>query len=150
MKTYCMESSPDFSGNRQVEESIHCNFCKCIISPAFDNKGKIAFANFDTWQDENKNPVQICMDCSKKAWKKLLSDIPIRGKINLYLTYGKEEKYVSNWIGSLKIYLHRIKASPHNIAGTRRDFWFNIDGSKFHGVQYGEFSQIAHCTRTKS
>lgn len=55
--------------------------------------------------------------------------------------------YVSNWPGSLK-YPAFVRKGRHNLAGTRYDVWFtDFQGRKWHGVQYGENSQLCHCRR---
>ena len=57
---------------------------------------------------------------------------------------------VSNWPGSLKIKTGPVKVGHHNMAGKRYDVWFTgPDGKDWHGVQYGENTQICHCRRVK-
>jgi hypothetical protein len=62
--------------------------------------------------------------------------------------YGQHR--VTNWPGSLELPVHGIKVGRHNIAGRRYDFWFAFEGTQWHGVQYGDYTQIAHCKRLKS
>lgn len=77
------------------------------------------------------------------------------GKIALYLTtkpdlggsYG--DARISNWPGSLE-FKGRYHKGRHNIAGSRYDAWFKFEGSNWHGVQYGENTQIIHCRKLKS
>lgn len=57
---------------------------------------------------------------------------------------------VGNWPGTLTFPVARVKRSPHNVAQYRYDFWFTCDGDTWHGVQYGDNTQIAHCRRTKA
>lgn len=67
----------------------------------------------------------------------------------LRLEGGRGHGTVSNWPGSLKFPAY-IKRGRHNIAGTRYDVWFKgPDGKTWHGVQYGDNTQICHCRRTK-
>lgn len=69
------------------------------------------------------------------------------GKTTLYLSNGE----VTNWPGTLRFPLWSSKRGRHNIAGTRKDVWFKDgSGNMWHGVQYGEFTQICHCKRLKS
>lgn len=57
---------------------------------------------------------------------------------------------VSNWYESLTFPVGRVKVGRHNIAGKRYDFWFKgPDGATWHGVNYGDNTQIAYCRRTK-
>jgi hypothetical protein len=58
--------------------------------------------------------------------------------------------FVSNWPGSLSFPVQRITKGKHNIARTRYDVWFyGPDGFIWHGVQFGEWTQICHCKRTR-
>ncbi len=86
------------------------------------------------------------------------------GRATLYLTGGigvtsdgkrevSAKKYpgtISNWPGSLKFNLFHIRLGYHNIVRWRYDVWFNgPDGFKWHGVTYGDNTQLCHCKRTK-
>jgi hypothetical protein len=42
-----------------------------------------------------------------------------------------------------------VKKGKHNFAGTRYDAWFVFEGYWWHGVNYGENSQLIHCKKTK-
>jgi hypothetical protein len=82
------------------------------------------------------------------------------GKAVLYLTttpnmtpagnrHG-DKGTVSNWPGSLKFQTGPVKVGRHNMAGKRYDVWFRgPDGKDWHGVQYGENTQLCHCRRIK-
>jgi len=69
------------------------------------------------------------------------------GRIDLYL-HGHEK--VTNWPGTLSFKVLTYRAGRHNIARTRTDVWFKHNGYYWHGVQYGEWTQIVHCKRTAS
>lgn len=84
------------------------------------------------------------------------------GHATLYLTYDQEPRpyyqtgfiypkngKIQNWPGTLSIPIHSIKIGRHNMAGRRFDVWFKFEGSQWHGVQYGDNTQIAHCHRLK-
>lgn len=63
-----------------------------------------------------------------------------------------EQTKVSNWPGSLVFPINAgaIKVTRHNIARRRYDVWFTgPDGATWHGVTYGDNTQICHCKRTK-
>ena len=87
------------------------------------------------------------------------------GKITLYLSYRTEKGLASvtgkpysfrsywlgNWPGSIKIIPHHVRKGRHNIAGTRYDVWFTDHKNRqWHGVQYGENTQLCHCKRLKA
>jgi hypothetical protein len=79
------------------------------------------------------------------------------GKAVLYLTgqsvFGLKADgayRVTNWPNSLSFTPRYVKTGWHNIAGKRFDSWFNgPDGFVWHGVTYGQNTQIHHCKRTK-
>ena len=55
---------------------------------------------------------------------------------------------VTNRAGSLS-FACRVKRGAHNMAGRRYDVWFTFNGQPWHGTQYGDNTQIAHCRRVK-
>ena len=92
---------------------------------------------------------RVCYDCVGKIDREELENLPIGGKITQYLVKEGNEYYISNWPGTLKIRIWHVKKGNHNIAGTRSDVWFCYATNLFHGVQYGNCSQICHITRVK-
>lgn len=77
------------------------------------------------------------------------------GKTVLYLTIeneftGHAKAEVTNWPGSLRFPVGYVRRGRHNIAGTRADVWFTgPDGKNWHGVMYGDMTQLCHCRRVK-
>lgn len=72
-------------------------------------------------------------------------------KFCFYLTVdGEGGYYVTNWPGSFKIKVC-LHVGSHNLAGSRYDFWFEFGNHKFHGVRYGNNTEIAHirCLKNK-
>lgn len=74
------------------------------------------------------------------------------GKITLYLTTFDNGSLgrITNWPGSLEFRTAYVRRGRHNIAGRRYDAWFWFEGAHWHGVQYGDNTQIMHCRRTKA
>lgn len=65
-------------------------------------------------------------------------------RLPLYLQ-GDE---VTNWPGSLRFKVVDRTQGRHNIARTRVDVWFHDkDGNTWHGVRYGEMTDVVHCKR---
>lgn len=68
------------------------------------------------------------------------------------LTQGHGRKTagtVGNWPGTLTFPCN-TRVGNHNIARWRYDVWFRgPDGYTWHGVTYGDNTQICHCRRTK-
>lgn len=52
---------------------------------------------------------------------------------------------VTDWTGELVFIPSRVKTGWHNMAGIRYDVWFG----DWHGVCYGEFTQVLRCKRLK-
>lgn len=104
---------------------------------------------YATDKDQNK----ICYACcaiQDKAWMRA------HGKITLYLkqlpkplSYSEAVGEITNWPGTLTFPVWKIKKSHHNIARYRYDTWFLFEGYWWHGVQYGDNTQIVHCKKTK-
>lgn len=80
--------------------------------------------------------------CARLDNEQMLKD----GQIALYLSDSK----VTNWPGSLEFTVTCYHKGKHNIAVSRHDVWFTgPDNHVWHGVQYGNWTQICHCKRTK-
>ena len=100
-----------------------------------------------------------CYACLAEDDKKYMRD---HGKITLYLTCEpvtakRNESYqlyvdskISNWPGSLTIPC-RVKRNRngHNWGLTRYDAWFKFEGREWHGVLYGDNTQLIHCKQLK-
>lgn len=72
------------------------------------------------------------------------------GKAWLYLVENNGQYEITNWSGSLRFSIGRVRKGRHNIARYRYDTWFTgPDGKTWHAVQYGDNTQIAHCKRVK-
>lgn len=103
---------------------------------------------------------RICYSCIAPRDK---ADMIQTGKAVLYFTNSdptiKNGKFrfgtfgearLTNWPGTLS-FQARFKLGRHNIARSRYDVWFTgPDGNPWHGVQYGEFSQLTRCRRIKT
>lgn len=60
---------------------------------------------------------------------------------------GSTRHRVTNWPGTLSIPC-QVRRGRHNIARVRYDVWFKgPDGKPWHGVQYGDNTQICRCKR---
>jgi hypothetical protein len=99
--------------------------------------------------DKGKTFCYAC--CAERDKTQMVKD----GKTTLYLTHvpylhrfgGFVQGKVTNWPGSLT-FMCGVKQGRHNIASTRYDVWFSDHtGAQWHGVQYGEWTEICHCKR---
>lgn len=98
--------------------------------------------SFTTGYGVDRSGRKHCYECCAK---RDVADMVSTGRATLYLSNGE----VSNWPGSLKFRAH-VRKGRHNIARTRYDAWFTgPDGKQWHGVQYGDNTQICHCKRLK-
>lgn len=92
----------------------------------------------------------ICYDCCGKRDKKILQSMKIGEKICLYLSKSKDNNWhIGNWPGTFQIRVSEPREGRHNMAGIRRDVWFGYFGKEFHGVCYGNNSEICHIQRIK-
>jgi hypothetical protein len=117
------------------KDKVFCGSCgkECIPEGMTTGYGKTASGEIRCF---------ICCAADDKA------QMDRDGKIALYLTLdptacagGK----VTNWPGTLSFYC-TVKCGKHNIARTRYDVWFkDHNGNRWHGVQYGDNTQICHC-----
>lgn len=126
------------------KSTFYCSQCKKIVT--------IKHHDCTTGYASKRNNHKVCFNCCGIVDRQFMID---NGKITLYLTtnntyndfYGDAK--INNWPSSLS-FNGRYKTGRHNIAQIRYDVWFNgPDGFVWHGVQYGDFTQLVHCKRTK-
>ena len=95
----------------------------------------------------DKDDKTYCYDCSAKIERQSMVDT---GRAILYLTQKDGVHYVTDWPGRLRFRTGIPQTSKHNIARIRRDVWFHgPDDHVWHGVQYGDNSDLCYCKRTK-
>jgi hypothetical protein len=94
----------------------------------------------------DKHNHKVCFECCGENDKKELTNLKPGQKFFLYLTGNK----LTNWPGTLEINNLHVRKGHHNIARTRYDVWFVFSGNTYHGVQYGENTQVCHITRVKN
>ena len=117
-------------------------------------------SDFTRGYGKDANGDRHCYECCADRDREQMRE---DGKTCLYLTleddtgrtvsqwghrYGRHK--LTNWPGSLTIPVGCVKTGRHNIAGRRYDFWFTFENRQWHGVQYGDNTQIAHCKRLKA
>lgn len=101
----------------------------------------------------------ICYECCAIRDR---ADMIATGKATLYLSMPSSQLVcnwprmvgrgtVGNWPGTLKFNTGPIRVGRHTVAGRRYDVYFSgPDGHEWHGVQYGDNTQICHCRRLKA
>jgi len=88
-----------------------------------------------------------CYACCAEQDKQHMRE---HGKIALYLVQDKTgSNRITNWPNSLSFPVNHIRKGRHNIASCRYDCWFSFEGQQWHGVQFGDNTQIIHCKRIK-
>ena len=113
------------------------------------------------WNDTQPDSKPICYEC---CGKREVASMLETGRATLYLTQpersgpsyrldsygGRGHAVVTNWPGTLKLNAY-VKRGAHNIARPRYDAWFTgPDGKPWHGVTYGDNTQLCHCRRVKA
>lgn len=94
-------------------------------------------------KDNNK----VCYVCCAEQDKEHMRTT---GHIVLYLVKEERRLAVTNWPDSLSFVVSYYKTGRHNIAGVRYDVWFMFEGQQWHGVQYGDNTELCHCRRNKT
>jgi len=126
------------------EHRFKCFKCK---------RDKTHTSDFTTGYGEDAKSRKFCWSCIGEMDWRTMREKGHSKNLPLYLTahdglVGKGK--VTNWPGTLSFPIRGLHKGAHNIAGTRYDFWFtDKDGQTWHGVQYGEYTQIAHCRRVR-
>jgi len=119
--------------------TFYCSKCK-QVKPAQESGG----TGYATMRNNHK----VCYSCCAAGDR---ADMIKHGRIDLYLVEDRPQEEVINWPGTLRFPVLWSKAGQHNIARTRTDVWFTgPDGFLWRGTQYGEWSQVCHCRRTKN
>lgn len=94
---------------------------------------------------------KTCYACCADVDREYMSS---NNRITLYLVkYHKQTNSwaITNWPSSLVIRPTRVTTGRHNIAGKRYDCWFrDHEGKEWHGVQYGDNTQLVHCRKLKA
>ena len=101
------------------------------------------------YKAEGPNEPPICYACCSKRESELMTET---GKAALYLSHkrGETRGELTDWPGGLR-FSGYVRQGRHNMAGRRYDIWFTgPDGKSWHGVQYGDNTQICHCKRLKA
>lgn len=98
-------------------------------------------------KDEN----HYCYTCCAKQEEQTLRELPVGEKTYLYLTEDKPNYRwkLQNWTGLISIPIYSVKRGRHNFAGIRYDFWFEYYNHEYHGVRYGDNTEVATVTRIK-
>lgn len=146
-----MKAEQQFYENLEIKaKTFVCEVCK--LRKLVQTSGGTGYATTDTGK--------VCYTCCGKLEKKSMLET---GKAILYLVldmpFSKEKPNlaqstnfgngkVTNWPNSLS-FPCRVKRGSHNWARTRYDVWFKVEGQNWHGVQYGDFTQLCHCRRIK-
>lgn len=144
--------------DNEQNKSIHTFYCyHCNRIKSYKSNSIAGYANF---QGE-----KYCFDCCSVIDRNYMID---NGKITLYLTLNENYRkclnkykpgffnmlnsgYISNWPNTLKFNCNiQFRRHGHNWGLNRYDVWFKgPDGFLWHGVSYGENTQLVHCKRTK-
>ena len=90
----------------------------------------------------NREGEKICFACCGEQDKQAMRE---DGKATLYLSNNE----ITNWPGTLRLRADYVRTGRHNIAGKRYDVWFHFENQQWHGVQYGDNTNILHCKKLK-
>ena len=110
------------------------------------NKEIIKSDNCSTGYGTDKDDNKVCYACCAIADREQMRTT---GRITLYLVKTDRRLAVTNWPNSLSFVVSYCRTGQHNIAGVRYDVWFYFENTQWHGVQYGDNTQLCHCKRNK-
>lgn len=104
------------------------------------------------------NGDKVCFDCCGRSDAQLLREtkpgervaMPLYLQCEPYSRNGSRRSlgFVTNWPNTLRLRCH-TRTGSHNWGIARYDCWFAFDGSEFHGVQYGDNTEVVHVRRLK-
>lgn len=123
-----------------------CKFCSAEFKPVGCGIG------YATILTPDNSEIKICYQCCAIEDKRAMRE---RGEHCLYLVECNksdiiQERYMlTNWPNTLKLPLIGMRIGRHNMARTRIDVWFVFEGYIWHGVQWGECSQLCRVKQTK-
>jgi len=107
-------------------------------------KTKVNFNKLTTgYGIDPKDNLPVCFSCCGEQDKQYMRE---NKKITLYWHNGE----ITNWPGTLRIKENNHSVGRHNIAGNRYDVWFCFEDKPWHGVQYGDMTQLLHCRQVKA
>ena len=118
-----------------------------------------------TGYGKNRKGEKFCYECCGKNDLAELENLKIGERVCQYLhienqikgckyrggycnSHWGESYEIRNWPGTLKIKAYG-NIGYHNMAYVQRNVWFNIGDKKYHGVQYGNDSEICYIKRIK-
>jgi len=113
-----------------------CTVCKQSVQTP-DN-------GFTTGYGLDRRNRKVCYPCCGERDK---ADMRRTGRATLYLTKKDKEHVLTNWPGTLNIEPYHVRIGHHNIARVRYDVWFTFESQEWHGVTYGDNTQLCHCRR---
>ncbi|NJO63177.1 MAG: hypothetical protein HC836_34650 [Richelia sp. RM2_1_2] len=117
-------------------ETFHCIVCQ---------QDKPVNKAGGTGYGRNKDG-KTCYACIGILDKQALENAKIGDKFTHYLAKKKGEDYytVCNWPGTWSTGKLYVRKGYHNIARYRYDVWFTVGKNRFHGVTFGDMTQICH------
>lgn len=92
----------------------------------------------------------VCYDCAGKMDADTLESLKPGEWMDLYLVNDVDGNYwVQNWPGSLKFNIYPPHTGKHNLSGIRYDIWFFFRNNRYHGVKYGNNTEIVHIQKVR-
>lgn len=126
------------------EDGLCFQCCECNQVKPVHTNGGTGYGYPPKGEPNEDKPV--CYACCAEADKRRLES---DDRITLYLVKGTSWE-ITNWPGTLRFSAY-VQTGRHNIARTRFDAWFtDHTGRKWHGVMYGNNTQLCHCRKLKS
>jgi hypothetical protein len=120
--------------NKAMKKQGKCSKCKNEFSPT----------ECGTGYGIMPNGKKVCCSCIGEMDRAEMSNAKKGDRFTMYLTMEGGKAKVTNWPASFVIPVGYVAKGRHNFARVRYDVWPRINGREFHGVQYGDNTQICH------
>lgn len=122
-------------------ETFKCSHC--YLTKEVNKSGGTGYG-IDTKTDE-----KICYDCIGKHDLADLTNATPGQKFTFYLSKNSAGQWeVTNWPGTFRQPV-TVRKGNHNIARNRYDTSFVVANKRFHGVTFGDWTQIHHVRAVK-
>ena len=99
---------------------------------------------FTTGYGYDKDKKTFCYDCCAKNEAQYMRESK---RVVLYLV--NNDKEVTDWPGHLRFNVTHKSTGKHNFGIKRTDIWFVFENHYWHGIHYGENSDLVYCKQTK-
>ncbi len=132
----------------RVALSFYCAGCRAV-RPHTNPTGELGYFGGTGYGEDRETGARKCYACCAAEERERMR---ATGRATLYLTGSPPlGERVTDWGGALSFPVMGGTNGRHNVARVRRDVTFiGPDGFVWVATRYGEWTEIAHCRRTRT